>query len=142
MGKNYIERIQIAFQTLFQKMQPEMLATLQSHEVTPTQLFVMVYVSKQKSCKVSELAEHLDVKPSAVTLMIDRLEQHGFVSREHDKKDRRVVNIRLTEQGEEKLRQVLEARKAVVQQYLSHLDEDELSAMANIAEKLAQITRS
>ncbi|GAA3322408.1 hypothetical protein GCM10020331_042180 [Ectobacillus funiculus] len=82
----------------------------------------------------------MDVKPSAVTLMIDRLEQHKLVEREHDKKDRRVVNIRLSERGKERLKQLIGARKAVAQRYLSSLTTEELEAMASITEKLAQIT--
>jgi len=138
--EHYIERIQTAMHAVFQKMQPEMLECMQQESLTPTQFFVLMYVNKQGSCKVSQLAEYMDVKPSAVTLMIDRLEQHALVERKHDKKDRRVVNILLTKLGEEKLKQVLQARKAIMQRYLSHLAEEELSALAVIAEKLAQIT--
>ncbi|WP_342043977.1 MarR family winged helix-turn-helix transcriptional regulator [Bacillus sp. OTU530] len=137
---HYIERIQAAVHTVFQQMQPELLEVVHSYELTPTQFFVLIYVNKKGSCKVSQLAEHMDVKPSAVTLMIDRLEQHKLVEREHDKKDRRVVNIRLSERGEERLKQLIGARKAVAQRYLSSLTTEELEAMASITEKLAQIT--
>ncbi len=137
---HYIERIQAAVHTVFQQMQPELLEVVQSYKLTATQFFVLIYVNKEGSCKVSQLAEYMDVKPSAVTLMIDRLEQHALVERKHDTKDRRVVNISLTELGKEKLTQVIEARKAVVQRYLSNLDREELETMAAMAEKLAQIT--
>lgn len=94
----------------------------------------------QGRCNISQLADHLGVKPSAVTFMMDRLEQNKLIIREHDQKDRRVVNIRLTKQGENMLETILESRKAIITKYLSYLTEDELSFMAETAEKLANYT--
>jgi DNA-binding MarR family transcriptional regulator len=116
--------------------------SMHANGVTPTQFFVLMYLRKQGSCKISELADHMGVKPSAVTFMIDRLEQNNIVIREHDKKDRRVVNISLSSQGEEKVKMILEERKAIVKGYLSNLSTDELANFAIIAEKLAEATTS
>ncbi|MBO9130833.1 MarR family transcriptional regulator [Bacillus sp. 165] len=135
---DYIERIQSALHTTIHKMQPEILESMHAQGITPTQFFVLVYLKKQGSCKVSQLAEQLDVKPSAVTFMVDRLEQNELVQREHDKKDRRVVNISLTMRGEEKLTKVIKDRKAIVERYLGYLNDEELSFMADITEKLAE----
>ncbi|NRD79977.1 MarR family transcriptional regulator [Bacillus sp. BRMEA1] len=134
---SYFERIQASLQTVFHKMQPIFLESLNALGVTPTQFFVLDFLKKQGSCKVTQIADMMDVKPSAVTLLVDRLEDHGYVLREHDKKDRRVVNIRITEQGEEKWKKVMEERKAITERNLSHLTEEELMAMATIFEKLA-----
>jgi DNA-binding MarR family transcriptional regulator len=137
---NYLERIQSSFQVTLQKMQPKIVESMNEHGVTPTQFYVLIYLCKQRSCKISELAEYMGVKPSAVTFMIDRLEQNNFVVREHDKKDRRVVNISLSNEGEEKLKTVINARKAIAEQFLSYLSEEELAQFASIAEKLAEAT--
>ncbi|WP_028402990.1 MarR family winged helix-turn-helix transcriptional regulator [Ectobacillus panaciterrae] len=135
---DYIQRIQSALHITFQKMQPEMLESMNALGVTPTQLFVLAFLNKEGSAKVSQLAEKMGVKPSAVTFMVDRLEQHKLVMREHDTKDRRVVNISLTKQGEEKFKKILQERKVIVERYLSHLTKEELLFTAEIAEKLAQ----
>ncbi|WP_141432178.1 MarR family winged helix-turn-helix transcriptional regulator [Bacillus sp. 03113] len=135
--QDYIARIQAAFQITFQKMQPELHESMNEQGITPSQLFVLIFLKKGGSCKVTQLAEKLDVKPSAATTMVDRLVQNEFVIREHDQKDRRVVNISITKRGEEKLDKVFEARKAIVRKYLAYLSEEELSSMAAIAEKLA-----
>ncbi|WP_416825244.1 MarR family winged helix-turn-helix transcriptional regulator [Ectobacillus polymachus] len=133
-----IDRVQTALQEVIRKMQAEMLKDMNAQGITLSQFIVLSLIQKQGSCKVSELAEHMDVKPSAVTFMMDRLEQHNFIMREHDKKDRRVVNIRLTEIGEEKFQTILVERKAIVKRYLSHLSEADLTQFAEIAEKLAE----
>lgn len=135
-----IDRIQTALQEVIRKMQAEMLKDMNAQGITLSQFIVLSLIQKRGSCKVCELAEHMDVKPSAVTFMMDRLEQHNFIMREHDKKDRRVVNIRLTEKGEEKFQTILVERKAIVKRYLSHLSEADLTQFAEIAEKLAEAT--
>ncbi|MFY4777108.1 MarR family winged helix-turn-helix transcriptional regulator [Metabacillus sp. RGM 3146] len=136
-GSRAIERIQNGLNATVQKIQPEMLENFQEQGVTPTQLFVLSFLKKNGSCKISQLVELMEVKPSAVTFMIDRLEQNGMVIRQHDTKDRRVVNISLTDLGEEKFQKVLEGRKKIVERYLAVLSEEELLNMADIVEKLA-----
>lgn len=137
---DYIARIQSSSHFVYQKIHPEMSESLHDHGITPTQLFVLSLLKTQGRCNISQLADHLGVKPSAVTFMMDRLEQNKLIMREHDQKDRRVVNIRLTKQGENMLETILESRKAIITKYLSYLTEDELSFMAETAEKLANYT--
>ncbi len=76
----YVSDIQKSLQTLLQNIQPEMVESMAKHEVTPAQLFVLASLKKHGSCKVSEIAERMEVKPSAVTLMADRLEQKDLSS--------------------------------------------------------------
>jgi DNA-binding MarR family transcriptional regulator len=133
----YIERIQVALQSTIHKMQPKVTESMNSHGVTATQFFVLMYLRKKESCKISEIAEMMGVKPSAVSFMIDRLEHNDFVYREHDKKDRRVVNIMLTEEGIKKLESVIKDRKEIFESFLFNLSDDELLQFAKITEKLA-----
>jgi DNA-binding MarR family transcriptional regulator len=49
---------------------------------------------------VGELAEHLGVTASTMSLNLSRLEQGGFISRQRDPEDRRVMNVLLTDIGE------------------------------------------
>jgi len=133
----YIERIQIALQSTIHKMQPKVTESMNSHGVTATQFFVLMYLRKKESCKISEIAEMMGVKPSAVSFMIDRLEHNDFVYREHDKKDRRVVNIMLTEEGIKKLESVIKDRKEIFESFLFNLSDEELLQFAKITEKLA-----
>ncbi|WP_425455827.1 MarR family transcriptional regulator [Ectobacillus funiculus] len=58
-----------------------------------------------QSCREQEVA------PSAITVMLDRLENQGFVTGSKDKTDRRVDIIKLTNTGEEKSDHFLAIRK-------------------------------
>ncbi len=71
---------------------------------------------------VGELAEHLGVTASTMSLTLKRMAEGGFIRRDRDPADRRVMNVRLTEQG----RRVRESRSMLdperVDQMLRMLD--------------------
>ena len=48
---------------------------------------------------VTELAEYMGVTASTMSLNLKRLLEAGFISRERDPEDRRVMNVLLTESG-------------------------------------------
>ncbi|KXZ20989.1 MarR family transcriptional regulator [Bacillus nakamurai] len=133
----YVSDIQASLQTLLQKIQPEMVESMAKQEVTPAQLFVLASLKKHGSCKVSEIAERMEVRPSAVTLMADRLEQKSLIVRTHNKQDRRVIDISLTKKGEKKFEDVVAGRKAILARSLSVLSEEELIQASKIIQKVA-----
>ncbi len=68
------------------------------------------------------LAEALDISPSAVTQLADRLERVGMVERAPDEEeDRRVKRLRLTAYGDEQMRSRRETRREHVQDALCRL---------------------
>lgn len=72
--------------------------------LTMPQLKVVLLLGSYGSAPVSWLAARMGVSPPNVTGILDRLEQHGCVRRTNDPRDRRVVRVVLTEEGEQLLR--------------------------------------
>lgn len=79
-----------------------------------------------------EVRDMLVAQVPDVTRLIDRLEESGFVQRERGQSDRRVVRIRITEQGLSLLARmdatVLDMHRA----QLGHLSRDELSTLIQL----------
>lgn len=71
--------------------------------LTVPQLLVMQAIAKEGSPSTSTLARHIVVSQATVTRIIDRLERDGVVKREKSSKDKRVVNVSLTDTGRAKL---------------------------------------
>src|SRR5262249_32315826 len=70
--------------------------------ITLPQFDVLVQLARQgEGLSFVELSRKLLVTSGNLTGIIDRLERDGFVAREPDASDRRVVRIRLTEKGSE-----------------------------------------
>jgi len=54
----------------------------------------------------SEIAEQLAVQGASVTQLLQRMEEAGWVTRQRDLEDNRLVRVYLTEQGREKERSI------------------------------------
>lgn len=63
------------------------------------QASILSHLDDEDPAMVGELAEHLGVTPSTMSLTLKRLEDGGYVRRDRDPSDRRVTNVRLTEAG-------------------------------------------
>src|SRR5687768_8082282 len=63
---------------------------------TQTQMELAVELAQEGPATVRDLARRLGVTPAAVSLLVDRMAEHGWVERERGEADRRVVWVRLT----------------------------------------------
>ncbi len=75
-------------------------------DLTMPQLKVLLLLGQHRSAPVSWLAARMQVSPPNITGILDRLEQRGWVERTSDPRDRRVVRILLTQQGEQLLHEL------------------------------------
>jgi DNA-binding MarR family transcriptional regulator len=73
-----------------------------------------------------ELAALLGVGPSAITPLVDRLVEHGFVTRHEDAVDRRVLRVRATPDGVETLERVASVRRDVLAEIAKRIDPSDL----------------
>ncbi|MNI05902.1 putative HTH-type transcriptional regulator YusO [compost metagenome] len=137
LSDQYIERLQHAYTRAVRKMRSEIM----NHRelgLTGPQFHMLALIDKNKTCNVSFLADTLDVKPSAITVMTDRLVQSGYVQRRHDENDRRAVLLSVTELGEEICNKARDKTREVLRSYLSELTAEELDALFRIIEKFAE----
>lgn len=68
-------------------------------ELTTSQLLVLQHVSQQGSALPSEVARAVALKQATVTVVVNKLEEAGLVTRRRDTDDRRRVWIELTDAG-------------------------------------------
>ena len=69
--------------------------------VSPHQAHILSQLDGEDPTMVGELAESLGVTASTMSLNLKRLREAGLVVCERDPDDRRVMNVRLTEAGEQ-----------------------------------------
>ena len=68
-------------------------------ELTTSQLLVLQHVSQQGRALPSEIAKSVALKQATVTVVVNKLEDAGLVTRRRDTDDRRRVWIELTDAG-------------------------------------------
>jgi DNA-binding MarR family transcriptional regulator len=80
------------------------------------------------------LAEKLKLSRSNITGLLDGLEKEGLIERLHDKEDRRSIKLRLTEEGDLRLRALIPgladlATRLVNAEYPENCDLEDIAAM-------------
>jgi DNA-binding MarR family transcriptional regulator len=65
-----------------------------------------LYRQPERRLRVNELAREVALTPTAMSRFVDRVEKAGYVRREPDPRDRRALQITLTDEGVELLRRM------------------------------------
>lgn len=128
-------RIQTALEILSRNMEQDISQKIKA-PITKPQIMMLYAIYTYEKCRLSQLAEKMEVKPSAITVMIDRLERENFVKRSHDPDDRRAVIVALTKSGEEVLEEVMGEWNDVLKQYLAKFELEEVRILTELLEKL------
>ena len=63
------------------------------------QASILDHLDAIEPTSLNDLATHMGVTPSTMSIAIDRLQRAGYVARERDAGDRRRLQLRLTEAG-------------------------------------------
>lgn len=79
------------------ELPPEVKAAFRDHaKPTQTQMELAIELVQEGPATVRDLAQRLGVTAAAISLLVDRMEEHGWVERQRDSEDRRVVWVSLT----------------------------------------------
>ena len=84
-------------------------------DVTLPQFRALVVLAVRGPRRSIDIAEELQVNPSTVTRMLDRLAGKGLVRRTRSTSDRRAVQVRATPAGRRTVEQVMDRRRAELQ---------------------------
>ena len=68
-------------------------------DLNPAQGRIMFVLWQKDNISINELAKKTMLSKSALTSMLDRLENAGFIERDPSEKDRREILLKLTEQN-------------------------------------------
>lgn len=68
-------------------------------DLTASQLLVLRYLSEQGAALPSAIAKSIDLKQATITVLVNKLEEAGLVTRRRDTEDRRRVWVELTDAG-------------------------------------------
>jgi DNA-binding MarR family transcriptional regulator len=78
---------------------------------------------------VSAIGKQLIIAKQNMTTLIDRLMKDGLVERRYDTKDRRIINILITEKGIKFLKESMLGLKKIVGENLSKLSDEDIESL-------------
>ena len=99
-------------------------------DLSPSQIkSLFAFEEENKGYPIGRLGKNAQVKRSAITNMIDRLEREGIAERFRDDGDRRVVKVQLTDKGKRIRREFYQKRTKEVKKLFSKLNEEDRKAL-------------
>ena len=93
--------------------------------ISMTHLLLMTLLETHGSLPMSRVAELLGCGLPAATGIVSRMEERGLVERQHESEDRRVVTLRLSDEGAAEVRELQLSRRERMATALTHLSEPE-----------------
>lgn len=100
----------------------------------PQYLVMLVLWQHEKSCRVNEIGDLLNLDSGTLSPLLKRLESAGFVMRNRSEQDERTVYIELTTQGQELKQQVNNIPLTLMRS--SPLSGDEIADLSRLLDKM------
>lgn len=126
-----LERVLAGYARLLRMLTPTRSDGLIDSTLTMAQLKVLMLLMAVDESRMSELASSLQISMSTVSGLVERLVEHGYVTRRTDAIDRRQVMVSLTNEGVAVLDRFQELGTETLRNLLSELSTEELTAVGN-----------
>jgi DNA-binding MarR family transcriptional regulator len=110
----------------------------EEHGITGAQFGVLRCLADAgpRGLMLSDLSRRLMVTCGNITGVVDRLEQAGYIRRERQPADRRIVLARLTPEGRALFDELMPAYLELVSRLVGHLTPEEQESLTGCARKL------
>lgn len=137
----FSERINDILPVMMREFARRQMNELCKGNITLPQFLILDFLEKNREAKMSGLARFMSVTTAAMTGMIDRLVKYGYVVREQEESDRRIVKIRITPKGSNSIKKINNQRRHMIIDIFGRVSErdrsDYLRVLMNIKEILS-----
>ena len=109
-NRRLIYLMSVGFRRLQRGMEQHMLA---GQNLSATQAGVLFVLGQKDGALIGEIADALDIVPSAMTGLATRMERAGFIRRKRDDRDSRALRLYLTPAGRDVRKQATARAQAL-----------------------------
>lgn len=114
------------------------IAALAPWHITPPRYSALVIVSLNPGLKLTQLAKILGIARSGAVILVDALEELGYVTRDPMPEDRRAFSLAMTDKGRRDLVDITAAVQAHDQRATQALAADEQAELMRLLHKLRE----
>lgn len=113
--------------------------TLKTHgqdDITREQLSILLISSLTDGLYQTQIANILGKDRPNITRMIDILETKGFIKREKDENNRRILKVYLTDKGRDKVKFVKPLKERMQAAQYKGMSDEEIQTLVNLLRKV------
>lgn len=108
-------------------------------DLSIAELHTIESIGPYEARAMSETAQRLGITTGTLTVAVDRLVKKGYVERNRDTRDRRVVRIRLTRKGKLAYRIHSKFHSLLVQRIMEPLDDSQQELLAQMVKNIEEL---
>ena len=112
------------------------------HALHPGMERTLMEIAKNDGISSGELCEILDVRPSSLSEMADKMAERGLIEKKDAEEDKRITKIWRTELGKAQAEQIEKSRTEAIAALTSCFTEEEAKQFCELADKLAEHLKS
>ncbi len=131
-----IEDILGSFRTINQAMTKLAPTFLKKLGITTNQMIILSLIKKNEGLSIKELAERMDITSSGATQQVNNLVKKGYLVREESNLDRRLVNIRISEEMDKKIDTVKTSLLEQLHTFFSEMNDEELELVRRLTDRI------
>jgi DNA-binding MarR family transcriptional regulator len=118
------------------KLIAEMQKEAERLHFTPSQLQVIQFVSENENPTMKEIAAELRITPPSVTTIVEALCEGGFLKREADGHDRRIIRVSVTPKMFKTYSSLKNAKLIILKNLFSTLNDEDRESLSKIINKI------
>ena len=131
------ELIETTFK-IFRLMKDNMCYVSSIKQLTLLQLQALIFINNNSSVPMKKIAEYFCIELPSATSLLNKLTDMNLVERQSDPNDRRLVRIKLTNEGQTLLKNAMLERAKKMERLLSFLSEEDKATMLRIVTTLTE----
>ena len=101
-----------------------------------TTCYAINQIGSEPGSSIKTLTGMLNIEHSSLVRLLDGLERDGLIERRLDPEDRRGKKVHLSNEGEDLLTEMLNARRRILEPMTGRLDDNEMQTLFNLLEKM------
>ncbi|TWT26473.1 MarR family transcriptional regulator [Planomicrobium sp. CPCC 101110] len=109
---------------------------LNAYTITPPQFVALQWLFEHGDMTIGDLSNKMYLAFSTTTDLVDRMEKNNLVMRIREEQDRRVVRIKLLQEGERIIEEVIQKRQEYLETVLADFTQSEVEQFSFLLEKL------
>ena len=112
--------------SLVNKAKVHLKKPLKRANLTLTQWLVLKIIYLKRANTPSSVSKTIDADPTTITRHLDNLEKRGLIVRQHDREDRRVIQIKITDKGTEVAEDLYQSYTGIMHNIETYITEKDL----------------
>jgi len=137
--QEFADRINDIMPVMIKEFTKYQINELSKGRITLPQFLILGLLEKGGEAKMSDLAHSMMVSTAAMTGTVDRLVNCGYVVRELEPKDRRVIKIKITSKGSGIIKKINSQRRQAIVDIFAKVSENDRSDYLRVLTKIEEM---